>query len=80
MSLFKNPNHGDYIKQECTKNFEVAFKAFYDIFPYGRFARFAANSAILESIPTDAEMIHIVDFDIDEGLQWAPLIETLGRQ
>ncbi|KAF2306441.1 hypothetical protein GH714_018110 [Hevea brasiliensis] len=56
--------HGNYLKQESSKNFEAAFRAFYQIFPYGRFAHFAANSAILEAMPVDTETIHIVDFDM----------------
>ncbi|CAK7343802.1 unnamed protein product [Dovyalis caffra] len=71
---------GDYLKQESCKNFEEAFRAFYQIFPYGRFAHFAANSAILEAIPADAETIHIVDFDLGEGIQWPPMIEALAHQ
>lgn len=71
---------GDYLMQESRKNFEAAFKAFYQIFPYGRFAHFAANSAILESIPDDAEHVHIVDFDMGEGIQWPSMIEAMARQ
>ncbi|KAF8396972.1 hypothetical protein HHK36_018609 [Tetracentron sinense] len=71
---------GDYLKQESSKNFESAFRAFYQIFPYGRFAHFTANSAILEAMPNDAEMIHIIDFDMGEGIQWPPMIEALGGQ
>ncbi|CAI0424163.1 unnamed protein product [Linum tenue] len=69
----------DYIKQEALKNFESAFRAFYQIFPYGRFAHFAANSAMVESIPAEAETVHIVDFDVGEGVQWPPVIEALAR-
>lgn len=71
--------HGDYLKQESSKNFEEAFRAFYQIFPYGRFAHFAANSTILEAVPADTETIHIVDFDMGEGVQWPPMLEALAR-
>lgn len=70
----------DYLKQESSKNLEVAFKAFYQIFPIGKFAHFAANSAIMESIPDDAETIHIVDFDMGEGIQWPPIIEAMCQR
>ncbi|CAK9183131.1 unnamed protein product [Ilex paraguariensis] len=73
-------NQGDYLKQESIKNFEAAFKAFYQMFPYGRFAHFTANSAILEAIPDDAEVIHIVDFDIGEGVQYPPMIEAIVQK
>ncbi|XP_057468492.1 protein NODULATION SIGNALING PATHWAY 2-like [Actinidia eriantha] len=67
----------DYLKQESSKNFYTAFKAFYQIFPYGTFAHFAANLAILEAMPRDVEIIHIVDFDIGEGIQWSSMIEAI---
>ncbi|KAJ0021363.1 hypothetical protein Pint_32491 [Pistacia integerrima] len=44
----------DYLSQESSKNYAAAFRAFYQIFPYGRFAHFTANSMILEAIPEDA--------------------------
>ncbi|GMN40399.1 hypothetical protein TIFTF001_009624 [Ficus carica] len=73
-------NQGDYLKQESFKNFDAAFRAFYQIFPYGKFAHFTANSAILEATPNEAETIHIVDFDIGEGLQWSQMIEAVARR
>ena len=69
----------NYLRQESAKNFNVAFKAFYQIFPYGKFAHFAANSAVLEAMPHDAETIHIVDFDMGEGLQWSSMIDAIGQ-
>ncbi|MFS7976818.1 putative transcription factor GRAS family [Helianthus anomalus] len=69
----------DYIVQESLRNFKTAFRAFYEIFPYGRFAHFTANSTILESIPTHATSIHIVDFELCGGSQWPPVIEAIAR-
>ncbi|KAL1829010.1 hypothetical protein ACET3Z_007422 [Daucus carota] len=71
--------HMDYLRQESFKIFKPAFLALYQIFPYGRFAHFLANSEILNAMPQDAEMT-IVDFDIGEGLQWPSLFEFLGRK
>ncbi|KAL2337701.1 hypothetical protein Fmac_012147 [Flemingia macrophylla] len=67
-----------YLKQEASKNFEAAFKAFYQGLPHGKFAHFVANLAILEAVTHDSEVIHIVDFDMGEGSQWPPLIEALA--
>ncbi|KAF3448054.1 hypothetical protein FNV43_RR08762 [Rhamnella rubrinervis] len=72
-------DQGNYLKQESFKNFDPAFKAFYQMFPYGRFAHFTANSAILEALPDDAETIHIIDYDL-EGVQWAPMVEAAAQR
>lgn len=80
-NLFQSAeNQASYLRQQSSKNFEAAFKAFYQCFPYGRFAHYTANSAILEAMPSDAETIHIVDFDMGEGIQWPPLMESLSRK
>ncbi|KAK9154011.1 hypothetical protein Sjap_001491 [Stephania japonica] len=71
-------NQGDYLRQESSKNYEAAFMAFYQIFPYGRFAHLTSNSAIIEAMPRDAVAIHIIDFDMGEGVQWPPLMEAIG--
>ncbi len=71
---------GDYLKQESLKNFETAFQALYQALPAGKFAHCAANSSILEAMPDDAETIHIVDFDMGEGVQWPPMIEAIANQ
>ncbi|XP_068667761.1 protein NODULATION SIGNALING PATHWAY 2-like [Aristolochia californica] len=78
--LFRNSGkQRNHLNQESSKNYKPAFRAFYDICPYGRLAHFVANGTILESIPVDTEIVHIVDFDMREGLQWPPLIEAVGR-
>ncbi|KAH7553889.1 hypothetical protein JRO89_XS12G0072400 [Xanthoceras sorbifolium] len=71
---------GDYLLQESSKNYETAFRTFYQRFPYGRFAHFAANSAIMEAMPDDAKIVHIVDFDLGEGVQWPSMIEAIARK
>ncbi|KAL7590773.1 hypothetical protein Lser_V15G39430 [Lactuca serriola] len=78
-NLFHSGTQGDYIKHESMKNFNVAFKAFYEIFPYGRFSHFVANSAILEAIMSNSRKIHIIDFDMGEGVQWCAMFEAIGK-
>ncbi|KAL5550760.1 hypothetical protein UlMin_000936 [Ulmus minor] len=73
-------NQGAHLKQESFKNFETALKVFYQKFPHGKFAHYSANSAILEAITDDAETLHIVDFDMGEGLQWPQMIEAAARK
>ncbi|XP_021891043.1 nodulation-signaling pathway 2 protein-like [Carica papaya] len=70
----------DYIKQESNKIFGAALETFYQIFPYGMFAHLAANSAIVESMPCGAEVLHIIDFDVGQGVQWCSLMATLAHQ
>lgn len=72
-------DQGKYLKQESLKNFDAAFKTFYQIFPHGRFAHFTANSAVLEALPDDADTIHVIDYDL-EGVQWAPMIEAAAQR
>ncbi|XP_027337249.1 nodulation-signaling pathway 2 protein-like [Abrus precatorius] len=67
-----------YLTHEASKNFEAAFRAFYQGLPHGKVAHFVANLAILEAMPQDVEVIHIVDFDMGEGSQWPPMIEALA--
>ncbi|XP_028764541.1 nodulation-signaling pathway 2 protein-like [Neltuma alba] len=69
-----------FLQQEASKNFDPAFRVFYQSTPYGRFAHFVANSAIVEAIPEDSEAIHIIDFDMGEGVQWPPVIEAISQQ
>ncbi|KAF5939712.1 hypothetical protein HYC85_023971 [Camellia sinensis] len=70
----------DYLRQESNNNFLAAFMTFYQIFPYGKFAHFAANRAILQAMPHDVELIHIIEFDMGEGIQWPSMIEAIGWQ
>ncbi|KAF8006075.1 hypothetical protein BT93_K0390 [Corymbia citriodora subsp. variegata] len=67
----------NYIKQEAFKNFKPATYAIYQISPHGRFAHFAANTAILESLPKHIEAVHVIDFDMGEAFQWWALIESV---
>ncbi|KAJ8753801.1 hypothetical protein K2173_000055 [Erythroxylum novogranatense] len=69
----------DYLKQESQKNSSRAFEAFNRIYPFCMLAHFTANSAILETMPPDVHVLHVVDFDIGEGLQWSSMIMELGH-
>lgn len=70
----------EYLTQESIKSFGVAFKAFFEIFPYGKFSHVVSNLAVLSALPKGAETIHMIVFDIGEGLQLASLMDAIRHQ
>lgn len=54
-----------------------AYKSFSEISPLVQFANFTCNQAILEVLE-GFDRIHIVDFDIGYGGQWASLMQELA--
>ncbi|XP_042065667.1 scarecrow-like protein 6 [Salvia splendens] len=54
-----------------------AYKSFSEISPLVQFANFTCNQAILEALQ-GFDRIHIVDFDIGYGGQWASLMQEVA--
>lgn len=54
-----------------------AYKSFSEISPFLQFANFTCNQALLESL-NGFDQIHIIDFDIGYGGQWASLMQELA--
>ncbi|EEF40872.1 SCARECROW-LIKE protein 7 [Ricinus communis] len=61
------------------EDFTLSYKALNDACPYSKFAHLTANQAILEATE-GASKIHIVDFGIVQGVQWAALLQALATR
>ncbi|KAG6729607.1 hypothetical protein I3842_01G037600 [Carya illinoinensis] len=63
----------------ASEDFTLTYKALNDACPYSKFAHLTANQAILEATER-ATKIHIVDFGIVQGVQWAALLQALATR
>ncbi|KAI4307295.1 hypothetical protein L6164_030499 [Bauhinia variegata] len=72
------PRHRDENHHHQT-DMLAAFQLLQDMSPYVKFGHFTANQAILEAVAHDRR-VHIVDYDIIEGIQWASLMEALASR
>ncbi|OIW05580.1 hypothetical protein TanjilG_23366 [Lupinus angustifolius] len=63
------------ISEELT----LCYKALNDACPYSKFAHLTANQAILEETEGSTH-IHIVDFGIVQGIQWAALLQAFATR
>ncbi|XP_057968788.1 DELLA protein SLN1-like [Malania oleifera] len=56
---------------------DILYHSFYEACPYLKFAHFTANQAILEAF-NGCDCVHVVDFNLMQGLQWPALIQALA--
>ncbi|KAG0560789.1 hypothetical protein M758_9G013000 [Ceratodon purpureus] len=56
---------------------DIAYQAYYQILPFQKFTHFTANQALLEVV-ADYPCVHIVDFNIRQGLQWPSFMQSLA--
>ncbi|CAH8318821.1 unnamed protein product [Eruca vesicaria subsp. sativa] len=61
------------------EDFIFSYKTLTDACPYSKFAHLTANQAILEATQ-ESRNIHIVDFGIFQGIQWAALLQDLATR
>lgn len=67
------------ISDTTSEEFTLSYKVLNDACPYSKFAHLTANQAILEATEK-ATKIHIVDFGIVQGVQWAALLQALATR
>ncbi|GER44871.1 GRAS family transcription factor [Striga asiatica] len=83
-SLLLNNNNNNATSSSSSSPFSLvlkigAYKSFSEVSPLVQFANFTCNQAILEAVE-GFDRIHIVDFDIGLGGQWASLMQELALQ
>ncbi|ONK76140.1 uncharacterized protein A4U43_C03F24370 [Asparagus officinalis] len=61
------------------EDFTLCYKALNDACPYSKFAHLTANQAILEATEA-SDRVHIIDFGIVQGVQWAALLQALATR
>ncbi|KAF9668784.1 hypothetical protein SADUNF_Sadunf14G0039400 [Salix dunnii] len=76
--LLHSSNNSNSMDTACNLIFKIgAYKSFSEISPILQFANFTCNQVLLEAFE-GFERIHIVDFDIGYGGQWASLMQELA--
>ncbi|KAM0002520.1 putative transcription factor GRAS family [Helianthus debilis subsp. tardiflorus] len=62
-------------KSDLTLNTRVL----YEICPYFKYGYMSANGAIAEAMKCE-KRVHVIDFCIEDGSQWVPLIQAFARR
>ncbi|KAL1194805.1 Scarecrow-like protein 26 [Cardamine amara subsp. amara] len=75
-NVLRPRQHRDGIHDYDQVDVISAFQLLQNMSPYVNFGYFTATQAILEAVKYERR-IHIVDYDIAEGVQWASLMQAL---
>lgn len=58
---------------------QTAFHLLNHVVPYTKFAHFTANDIILQAFD-GVDRVHVIDFDVKQGLQWPALFQSLAAR
>jgi hypothetical protein len=58
---------------------KLAYQAFYKVLPFAKFSHVTANQTIYEAVVRSTH-VHVVDLDIQQGLQWPCFIQSLAMR
>ena len=58
---------------------KLAYQAFYKVLPFAKFSHVTANQTIYEAV-VHSSHVHVVDLDIQQGLQWPCFIQSLAMR
>ncbi|XP_024380933.1 DELLA protein RGL1 [Physcomitrium patens] len=58
---------------------KLAYQAFYKVLPFAKFSHVTANQTIYEAV-VRSQNVHVVDLDIQLGLQWPCFIQSLAMR
>ncbi|KZV47618.1 scarecrow-like protein 4, partial [Dorcoceras hygrometricum] len=67
------------VSDATSEEFTPSYKALNEACPFFKFAHLTTNQAILEATE-EAKKIHIVDFGIVQGIQWAAFLQALATR
>ncbi|KAL3527100.1 hypothetical protein ACH5RR_011756 [Cinchona calisaya] len=75
----RQPENSPTTLDATAEELTLCYKALNDACPYSKFAHLTANQAILEATE-NVKKIHIIDFGILQGVQWAALLQALATR
>ncbi|KAL3503706.1 hypothetical protein ACH5RR_038155 [Cinchona calisaya] len=75
-SSLNNTSH-QVVESDNQALLQISYLSLNQVTPFIRFSHLTANQAILDAIGQDQETIHILDFNIMQGLQWPPFMQAI---